>query len=97
GLFTRRPIEAEEFEHLAIFADQAATAIKSAQLFSELDRLRERLAVENEYLQEEIRTEQGFEEIVGASPALRTVLRKVRQVAQVESTVLLTGETGTGK
>jgi formate hydrogenlyase transcriptional activator len=97
GLFTRRPIETEEFEHLGIFADQAATAIKSAQLFSELDRLRERLAVENQYLQEEIRTDQGFEEIVGTGPALTTVLRKVKQVAPVESTVLLTGETGTGK
>jgi transcriptional regulator with GAF, ATPase, and Fis domain len=97
GVLTTRPIEAEEFEHLGIFADQAATAIKGAQLFSELDRLRQRLASENAYLQEEIRHEQGFEEIVGVSPALTTVLRKVKQVAAVETTILVTGETGTGK
>ncbi|WP_410960140.1 sigma 54-interacting transcriptional regulator, partial [Salmonella sp. SAL4434] len=71
--------------------------IKSAHLFAELGRYKERLQVENAYLQEEIRAEHGFEEIVGQSTVLRSVLRKVKQVAPVETTVLLTGETGTGK
>ena len=97
GLFFRRPIEESEFEHLYIFADQAATAIKSAQLFADVARHKERLAVENAYLQEEIRADHGFTEIIGASPALADVLVRVRQVAPAESTVLLTGETGTGK
>jgi transcriptional regulator with GAF, ATPase, and Fis domain len=97
GMLSRRPFDPQEFELLGIFADQAAVAIKSAHLFAELERYKDRLQVENEYLQEEIRTERGFEEIVGQSPTLRSVLRKVKQVAPVETTVLLTGETGTGK
>jgi len=97
GMISRRPFDPQEFELLGIFADQAGMAIKSAHLFTQLERYKERLQVENAYLQEEIRTERGFEEIVGQSPTLRSVLRKVKQVAGVETTVLLTGETGTGK
>ena len=97
GMLSRRSFDPQEFELLSIFADQAAMAIKSAHLFAELERYKERLEVENAYLQDEIRTELGFEEIVGRSGALRSVLRKVKQVAPVETTVLLTGETGTGK
>ena len=97
GMIGRRPFDPQEFELLGIFADQAGMAIKSAHLFAQLERYKERLQVENAYLQEEIRSERGFEEIVGQSPALRAVLRKVKQVAAVDTTVLLTGETGTGK
>jgi formate hydrogenlyase transcriptional activator len=97
GMLGRQPFDQKAFELLGIFADQAATAIKSARLFGELAHHKQRLEVENAYLQSEIRRENGFEEIVGESPALRAVLRKVRQVAPVETTVLLTGETGTGK
>ena len=97
GMISRHPFDPEQFELLGIFADQAAVAIKSALLFAELERYRQRLQVENAYLQEEIRSERGFEDIVGHSSALRAVLRKVKQVAPVETTVLLTGETGTGK
>ncbi len=59
--------------------------------------MKSRLEKENIYLQEEIRTEHNFEEIVGNSPALLAVLRKVEQVAPTDSTVLINGETGTGK
>src|SRR5262249_43021652 len=59
--------------------------------------LRARLARENVYLQEEIRREHPFEELVGSSPALLTVLRRVEQVAPADTTVLILGETGTGK
>jgi transcriptional regulator with GAF, ATPase, and Fis domain len=97
GMVSTRVLEDAEFELLGIFADQAAVAIKSAYLFRELARYRDRLEVENAYLQEEIQTKGGFQGIVGESPALKAVLRKVRQVAPVETTVLLTGETGTGK
>jgi formate hydrogenlyase transcriptional activator len=97
GYVSRRRIEPQEFEVLGVFADQAAMAIKNAQLFQELARHRERLQVENAYLQDEIRADHGFDHIVGESAALRAVLRKVRQVSHVETTVLLTGETGTGK
>jgi formate hydrogenlyase transcriptional activator len=97
GYLARRVITPDEFAVLGIFADQAALAIKSAYLFQELARHKDRLQVENAYLQDELRVDRGFDNIVGESPALRAVLRKVRQVAPVETTVLLTGETGTGK
>ena len=97
GYLCSRAITPQEFEVLGIFADQAAIAIKSATLFQELERHKQRLQIENAYLYDELRTDRGFDNIVGESPALRAVLRKVRQVASVETTVLLTGETGTGK
>jgi formate hydrogenlyase transcriptional activator len=97
GMIASRLMEEDEFELLGIFADQAAMAIKSASLFRDLARYRDRLEVENAYLQEEIQHEGGFEGIIGESSALRAVLRKVQQVARVQTTVLLTGETGTGK
>ena len=97
GMLSRRPFDPEEFELLGIFADQAGVAIKSAHLFAQLQRYKERLQVENAYLQDEIKSERGFEEIVGQSTQLRGVLRRVKQVAGVDTTVLLTGETGTGK
>ncbi len=56
-----------------------------------------RLQAQNTYLQEEIRSEHNFGEIVGSSPALLEVLRQVEQIAKIDSTVLILGETGTGK
>jgi formate hydrogenlyase transcriptional activator len=62
-----------------------------------MEREKARLEAQNSYLQEEIRTEHNFTEIVGNSPALLEVLRGIDQVASADSTVLITGETGTGK
>jgi transcriptional regulator with GAF, ATPase, and Fis domain len=59
--------------------------------------LKERLEAENVYLQEEIRTQHNFNEIIGNSPALLEALRKVERVAPTEATVLIVGETGSGK
>ncbi len=64
---------------------------------AEVEELKNRLQAENVYLQEEIRREHNFVEMVGSSPALLAVLRKVEQVAPTDSTVLVSGETGTGK
>ncbi len=77
--------------------NQPAPTVRNAQPSREVDHHRHRLQQENAYLKEAIAEEGGFTGIVGASPALRAVLRKVEQVAPVETTVLLTGETGTGK
>jgi len=63
----------------------------------EVETLKNRLSAENAYLQEEIRGEHNFVEMVGSSPALLTTLRQVEQVAATDSTVLILGETGTGK
>jgi PAS domain S-box-containing protein len=60
------------------------------------ERERNRLAQQNQYLREEIKSEANFEEIIGASPALLAVLRNLEQVARTDSTVLICGETGTG-
>jgi formate hydrogenlyase transcriptional activator len=67
----------------------------TARVLAEQDR--ERLQQQNRYLQEEIKSEYNFDEIIGNSPALRATLAKVRQVAPTDSTVLILGETGTGK
>jgi formate hydrogenlyase transcriptional activator len=97
GLFSRRQLTGDDFHAFEIFAAQAATAIKTAELFSRVERLKDRLLVENSYLQEEIRAEGGFEEIVGNSPSIRQVLHMVRLAAPTDACVLLLGESGTGK
>ena len=63
----------------------------------EIERLKRQLENENVYLREEIKTERGFEKIVGRSDALQYVLFKIQQVAPTDATVLILGETGTGK
>jgi len=63
----------------------------------EVEKLKNRLAAENIYLREEIKLERNFEEIIGRSEALKNVLHKAEQVAGTDATVLLLGETGTGK
>jgi formate hydrogenlyase transcriptional activator len=78
-------------------AGQVALAVANMQSYEEIVELKARLENENVYLQEEIRTEHNFEEIIGNSPALLAVLSKVEQVAPTDSTVLIYGETGTGK
>jgi PAS domain S-box-containing protein len=67
------------------------------EMTDRLQEARDKLAQEKSYLESEIQTELGFEEIIGQSPALREVLKNVRVVAPTDSTVLLLGETGTGK
>ena len=97
AMFGRRPLADVECERLATFAHQAATAIKNAQLFTEVEQLTNRLQAENVYLREEIKLDHHFDEIIGESQAMKAVLKKVEQVAPTDSTVLLLGETGTGK
>ena len=78
-------------------ADQIALAVENASAYCEISQLKERLARENVYLESEIRNELAFEEIVGKSEALRRVLTEIETVAPTDSTVLIYGETGTGK
>jgi DNA-binding NtrC family response regulator len=63
----------------------------------QIKKLKDRLQAENIYLQEEIKTEYNFEEIVGSSAAMKKVFQRIAQVANTDTTVLITGETGTGK
>src|SRR5262245_41396894 len=87
----------EDVELLSEVAKQIAIAVENAQAYREITELKDRLAKENLYLEEEVRTEHNFAEIVGESAALRRVLKEVEVVAPTGSTVLICGETGTGK
>jgi formate hydrogenlyase transcriptional activator len=79
----------------AIERSKAELALR--ERLDEIERLKSQLEKENIYLREEIKTVQGFEKIVGKSDALRYVLFRVKQVAATDATVLILGETGTGK
>jgi formate hydrogenlyase transcriptional activator len=97
GSRTRNRYSEADRELVQEIANQVALAVANMVSYEEIADLQARLEKENVYLQEEIRTEHNFEEITGNSPALLAVLRKVEQVAGTDSTVLITGETGTGK
>ena len=84
-------------EFLEQVASAVAVALDDCLAHEEVRQLRDRLAAENVSLQEEIKTEYNFEEIVGQSAPLKRLLRKVEQVAPTDATVLIQGETGTGK
>ena len=78
-------------------ANQIAIAVDNMKSYEEIDALKARFHSETVYLQEEIKTEHNFEEIIGQSAPMRQLLRKIEQVAPTEATVLIQGETGTGK
>jgi len=82
---------------LQLVANQVAVAVENAMAFEEIEALKEKLAKEKAYLEEEVRTEHQFGDIVGENAALRAILKQVETVAPTESTVLIRGETGTGK
>ena len=87
----------EDIEFLMRVAGQVAMAVENALAYREIAELKDRLAQEKLYLEAEIRSEADFEGIIGQSSALRHVLQLVETVAASDSTVLLLGETGTGK
>jgi len=95
--FTEGGFTPEEIEFLCQVARQIAIAVENALAYGEIAELKERLAQEKLYLEDEIKGEMDFEGIVGQSSGLRTVLQLVDTVASSDSTVLLLGETGTGK
>ena len=86
-----------DLEFLMQVANQVAIAVENAMAYKEIANLKDKLAQEKLYLEDEIRGESDFEGIVGQSSALRHVLNLVETVAPSDSTVLLLGETGTGK
>jgi formate hydrogenlyase transcriptional activator len=87
----------EDVDFLREASGQIAIAIENALAYHEISQLKDKLAQEKLYLEEEIRSEMNFENIIGNSPALTHVLELVETVAPSDSTVLLLGETGTGK
>jgi formate hydrogenlyase transcriptional activator len=97
GRTAERPYDSDEVDFLRLVGGQIAIAIENAMAFEEITRLKDKLTEEKLYLEEEFRSEMGFERIIGSSPALKHVLQLVETVAPSDSTVLLLGETGTGK
>src|SRR5580658_5840750 len=91
------PPTPREREAFPLATGQIASAIDNASACREISELKDKLAQEKLYLVEEIRSEMNFENIVGNSPPLKHVLELVETVATSDSTVLLLGETGTGK
>ncbi len=87
----------QDIELLQQVAAQIAVAVENALAFKEIEALKNKLAEEKLYLEEEIRSEFNFEEIIGESPALKRALAQVELAAPAGTTVLLLGETGTGK
>jgi formate hydrogenlyase transcriptional activator len=86
-----------DVELLNQVAQQIAIAVENGLAFQQIAELKEKLNTEKLYLEDEIRTERNFEEIIGQSSALKQVLSQVEIVAPTDSTVLIQGETGTGK
>src|SRR5712671_5367629 len=87
----------EDVELLQPVAAQVAIAVENALAFKEIESLKNKLAEEKLYLEEEIRSEFNFEEIIGESPALKRALAQVELAAPAGTTVLILGDTGTGK
>jgi formate hydrogenlyase transcriptional activator len=94
---TETSFSPQEVDFLSRASGQIAIAIENALAYRQISELKDKLAQEKLYLEEEIRSEFNFENIVGNSPELKHVLELVETVAPIDSTVLLLGETGTGK
>jgi formate hydrogenlyase transcriptional activator len=91
------PYSNDDLDFLTRVSSQIALAVENTLACREITELKDKLAQEKLYLEEEIRSELNFDQIVGNSPAVRHALQLVQTVAPSDSTVLLLGETGTGK
>jgi len=91
------PFTTDDVEFLTQVANQVAIAVENALAYTQIAELKDRLAQEKVYLENEIRSELKFEEIIGQSASLRSVLTQIETVAPTDSTVLIYGDTGTGK
>jgi len=91
------PYSEDDLDFVTGVCSQIAIALENALACREISELKEKLAQEKLYLEEEIRSQMNFDQIVGESPAIMQVLDLIQTVAPSDSTVLLLGETGTGK
>jgi transcriptional regulator with GAF, ATPase, and Fis domain len=95
--FGRHDISEETRPWGRIFADHIGAAIANARAFEEIQRLKAQLEQQNAYLQEEVVEAKAFGDLVGQSAALRQIISQIDLVAPTEASVLILGETGTGK
>jgi PAS domain S-box-containing protein len=96
-LFSAKQIDDRISGMLMDISDRKQAEIELKEAYTEIEQLQIQLQAESEYLQEEIKLEHNFENIIGQSEALKYVLHRVEMVAPRDSTVILLGETGTGK
>jgi formate hydrogenlyase transcriptional activator len=97
GSLTKNRYSEADAQFLMEVANQIAIAVDNMRSYEEIDALKGRFQSEAVYLQEEIKLEHNFEEIIGQSGPMRQLLRTIEQVAPTDATVLVQGETGTGK
>jgi formate hydrogenlyase transcriptional activator len=97
GRKRRQPFTEEDVELLVQVAHQIAIALENSLAYRELAEMKERLALEKSYLENDIRFDQNLGEMVGESPAFQAVLKSAQIVAPTDATTLILGETGTGK
>jgi formate hydrogenlyase transcriptional activator len=97
GSFEPQAFAQHHVDLLGEVGTQIAIAVENGLAYRQIAELKEKLKIEKLYLEDEIRTEQNFDEIVGQSAALKQVLQQIEIVAPTDSTVLIQGETGTGK
>ena len=97
AIFTRITLTQDGLDWLRMIADLVAASIVNARSFEEIQSLRTRLELENAYLREEVSDARAFGEIVGQSPALRSITQQIELVAPTDANVLILGESGTGK
>jgi len=95
--FEKIEVSPSDVQLLQDVSDIISIAVSNALAYEEIKALKEQLQAENRLLQDEIIQRSIFEEIVGSSESLRSVLKNIEKVAPTDSTVLITGETGTGK
>ncbi len=97
GSTRQNAFQSEDLALLTQVAGQFAVALENHRAAAEIEALKERLSEERKHLEGEVRSHGEFDEIIGQSAALKQVLDQVRTVAGSEATVLILGETGTGK
>jgi formate hydrogenlyase transcriptional activator len=97
GSTREQSMDADDLSILAQIASQLAASIENVRVNQEGKELKNKLRQEKLYLEDEIRTELNFEEIIGDDPEILKVLNQVKTVAPTDATVLILGETGTGK
>ncbi len=97
AIFTRTPLSQHCLDWLRMIADLAAASIANARAFDEIQSLRTQLELENAYLKEEVSDARAFGEIVGQSPSLRNIIQQIELVAPTDASVLILGESGSGK
>src|SRR3984885_3263016 len=97
GTLRENAFTEDDLSFFSQVANQIALAVENSLAYGQVSELKDKLAQENVYLESEIRSELYFEDIVGNSEELRRVLKELETVAPADSTVLIYGETGTGK